>query len=196
MKKNLKTSIIYSAIVIMAIIAIYLTGRSIVPDLIGSTQLGQSAPAAIPGQSLIGKRAPAFALPDIAGNSRSSSQLYGKPTVLVFWTTWNKPSADQIKILDDYDLNQKAQSQLVNSVTIDSQEDASVAISFLKRGGYTATALLDASGAVTAAYNVKSLPATYFISGDGTVRDVSAGLLSVDGIVEKVDNLLRNNVVQ
>lgn len=37
---------------------------------------------------LLGKAAPAWTLPDLAGRERSLQSFRGAPAVLVYWTTW------------------------------------------------------------------------------------------------------------
>lgn len=174
----------------------YIAGKYILPQIVGSTDLAAEIPQAVPGQSLLGRRAPNFALSDLAGDRTALSQYYGAPAIVTFWATWSADAADQVKILDDYARNDSEQARLVNVVAIDSQEDPSIVASFMERGGYGTKALLDPFGEASSRYDVKGLPTTYFISRDGAVKEIYAGILSERVLVEKVDNLLKQSTVQ
>jgi peroxiredoxin len=180
----------------LAIIGFYLSGRYLLPVITGDSGIVQEAPAAVPGQSILGHRAPDFSLPDLSGNRTTLAESYGVPVIVTFWAAGNQDSADQVKILDDYRVNEAEQAQLVDIVAIDSLEDPSIVMSFMRRGGYNIDVLTDQFGAAGSQYGVKSLPTTYFISKTGVVEDVSAKLLSESDLTEKVDNLLKQNAVQ
>jgi peroxiredoxin len=166
------------------------------PQIIGDTGVVEEAPIAAPGESLLEKRAPNFVLSDIDGDRTTLAQFYGVPSVVTFWATWNRDSADQVRILDDYGVNDAEQARLVNRIAINSQEDPSIVRSFIRRGSYDLHALADPFGEASSKYNIKSLPTTYFISRSGVVKDIHVGLLNERGFVEKVDNLLKQNALQ
>lgn len=150
----------------------------------------QNAP--VQAQSdLVGAKAPYLDLPDVAGNHVSLDSLSGTPIVLVFWSTWSSTAADQIDILDSFLQSASPESSLVKVIAVDSEEDRSVAASFMKRGGYRVQALVDASGEVSQSYDIKSLPTTYFIDRSGIIRDAYAGVLSEKLLVDKIDLLLQ-----
>jgi peroxiredoxin len=193
----------YIKIIIFGIIALlfisggfYFIRKYILPEIFGTVDLGSEAKKALPGENLLGKRAPEFNLPNVLGSRTTLSQFFGIPTILVFWATWNKESADEIQIVDRYMINQKEQSSLVNIVSINSQEDRSIASSFIKRGGYSLVSALDTFEEVSNSYNIKTLPTIYFISRSGVVKEVHTGLLSENTFVEKVDSLLKQKGVE
>lgn len=137
----------------------------------------------------IGKQAPYFELPDSEGNEAKFSDFLGRPLVLIFWTTWNTVSADQIKILDDY-LTGDSQ-KLFKIIAISSQEDKSAVANFIRRGGYKIKILLDRAGTITEAYQARNLPATYFIDKNGIIKEIFIGILSESMLVEKAELLLK-----
>ena len=139
---------------------------------------------------LIAEQAPFFDLPDIMGNHARISDFIETPLVVVFWSTWNDAAADQIHILDQY-LSRQGTQSLVKIIAIDSQEERSVVSSFMSRGGYNVPTLIDISGSVSEAYHIKSLPTTYFIGRDGTIRDAYTGVLSESMLINKLDQIVQ-----
>lgn len=137
----------------------------------------------------IGKEAPHWELLDLEGNSFTLSNFLGEPLVLTFWASWNSISADQIKIFDEY-LTQNKET-VFKIVSINNQEDKSIVLNFIQRGGYKVPVLLDETGKVGELYKIKSLPVTYFLDKDGVIRDVYIGVLSERMLLEKAQQIIR-----
>ncbi|OHB20754.1 MAG: hypothetical protein A2854_00525 [Parcubacteria group bacterium RIFCSPHIGHO2_01_FULL_56_18] len=178
--------IVLCAAIVAIFFALQYSGARLVTDIAGSG--GEDAQSQ--GSDLVGKTAPYFDLPDMEGNYMQISDFTDTPLVLVFWATWNDQAADQMHILDEYLTSIPQEQQLVTIITIDSQEEKSVISSFMRRGGYRVRTLIDARGAVSEAYRIKSLPTTYFIGRDGIIRDAYAGLMSERMFVDKVEKIL------
>lgn len=140
-------------------------------------------------KALVGQEAPYFNLSKISGGSVNRSELSGAPAVLVFWATWQSESADQIKILDDY-RNHPA-SVPVKVIAINSQEDQSVVLSFIRRGGYGVEVALDPTGELGNRYGLQILPMSFFIDRDGVVREIFTGVMSEAELVDKIENILK-----
>lgn len=132
--------------------------------------------------------APDFELPDFNGNKIKLSDYRGKAVVLSFWTTWNPACQDQIKILDVY-YQEIEKSKDVTLLTINNQEDKSIALSFISRGKYDLPVLLDEKGETGELYKINILPATYFINLQGRLMEKYIGILNVAEIKEKVAKL-------
>lgn len=172
----------------LGLMALSLSAKYLIREVVQEIDIER---AAIIDRAEINQPLPFFELKDLEGNWHKSSDLIGMPAVIIFWTTWNQVSADQIKILDDYlrkDLNRQ---DLFKIAAINSQEDKSVVNNFIKRGGYQVRVLLDDSGAVGELYGARNLPATYFIDKDGMIRDVYIGILSERALLEKAEAILR-----
>lgn len=177
-------------------LGLYLVGKYVLPDIFGTTNIVTEAPLAVSGESILNKRAPSFSLPDTSGSYKTLTQYFGVPTVIIFWATWDKKSADELNIIDKYYINESNQAKLIKVLSINSQEDVSIASSFVRRGGYKTETVFDTFGDVSTSYNVKSLPTIYFISDKGVVEDVYVGVLSERMFGEKVDRLLSKKGVQ
>lgn len=132
----------------------------------------------------VGKPAPYFELFNLSGKQIRSSDLLGKPAVIVFWNTWGTPSQGEIRIIDG--LSGKKDNYF-KILAVNSQEDKSQVAGFLERGGYRDIEIaLDASGAVSDLYKAGNLPAFYFLDKEGVLREVYRGMLGDTEIVEKI----------
>ncbi|MFZ2500366.1 MAG: TlpA disulfide reductase family protein [Minisyncoccia bacterium] len=182
----MKRILIVLSIVIVVLGAIfsflYFGGSSLVLSVVG-----QGDSALVPGAGLIGKRLPQFNLSNLAGKQVRSADLVGTPLVIMFWSTWNTQSADEIHILDQYLSSQKS---LVRVVAINSQEDSSVVSTFMHRGGYRVETLLDTRGLASENYAIKGMPAFYFIDRTGVIREVHSGVLSQDALMNMIEKIL------
>lgn len=186
-KKYSKIFLILLFIFASVFILLQLTGKYILPSfLVGQDSIISTSTQI---EKLLDKKAPYFDLSDNLGGRIKLSQYTNTPVVVVFWATWNQESADQIKIIDDFIANQK-QSDLVKVIAINSQEDESVAKSFIRRGGYKVLFALDKTGITSSSYDIKSLPSTFFIDKSGIIREIYTGILSEKMIVDKIENIL------
>jgi hypothetical protein len=193
MKKYLP-HIIIGIVAILAIVAIVLSGKSILPVFFG-TDTDEASTLLDTDESMVGKKMPTFNLPKASGGLMNSAELMNGPAVIVFWTTWNRESADTLKIIDDYFALTSRERNLVKIVAVDSQEDSSIVKAFVRRGGYGADVLLDVSGLVTSDFRVTSLPTFFFVSSEGVVTEIHRGALSTVGLVEKIEKLLSGSGV-
>ena len=196
MKKYFLAFISFTLLLLIICVGVYGIGKYVLPDILGTTDVENTIQKPIPGESILYKKAPEFNIPSIEGRQTSLSDFFGIPTVIVFWSTWNRGSADQISILDEYITQEKVQSSLINILAINSQEDQSIVKSFIRRGGYTIPVLLDTAGDISQMYNIKDFPTMYFISRNGAVKEIHTGTLNRSIFVEKVDSLLKQNGVE
>lgn len=165
---------------------LYFVGKAFVPNLAGQ----QEAAPAVPDAALLNGRLPYFDLPGFVGDRARSSDFTDTPLVIMFWSTWNTPAADEMHILDRYLAGGTVQSSLVKIIAINTQEERSVASSFLERGRYTVQTLLDAQGIVGERYEVKSLPTFYFVDRTGVIREIYVGALSQTMLINKIEKIL------
>jgi len=189
--KYFKISISILALVILIFLAVQISGTRILPNLLGANITGNTSLSTSTDETLLSQRAPSFDLPDLSGNSVSLSKFINTPTILIFWSTWDQASIDQVKIVDDYLRGGNKDTSLVSFLAIDSQEDQSVVKSLIKRGGYAIPFALDTYGDVSNSYHIKSLPTVYFIDRGGVVREIYAGILSQNMLVNKAEQIMK-----
>ncbi len=137
----------------------------------------------------LGKQAPYFELSNLRGNRVRLSDFLGTPVIILFWASWNQSAADQLKIVDDYYASHKDGAFTI--IAINTQEDKSVAASFMKRGGYEVPTILDSKGAVGETYHIQNLPTIYFIDRSGIVRGIFVGVMNQSQLVDNSEKIIK-----
>jgi peroxiredoxin len=135
-----------------------------------------------------GTPAPNFILSNMTNGKVSNLNFRGSPLVILFWTTWNQLSVDQLDLIDKY--LAKFPDTKLKVLAINSQEDKNLVSSFIKRGGYKIPIALDGNGGVTESYGAHNLPAIYFIDKGGVINSSSVGHLDEEGFIRKLDVIL------
>lgn len=121
------------------------------------------------------KKAPDFKITDMNGKEVSLSEFFGKPIVLNFWASWCPPcKAEMPHFQKAFKENTDVQFLMVNASYNDTESSVKA---FLENGGYTFPVLTDKRGLAFRAYNVSSLPTTYFIDKNGKVISHTVGML-------------------
>ncbi|HVP20809.1 MAG TPA: redoxin domain-containing protein [Anaerolineaceae bacterium] len=117
-----------------------------------------------------------FTLKDLNNNEIKLSGLRGKPVLINFWATWCVPCKSEMPLLEQYYLKLKDKIAFYG---IDQQETTNVIMPYLKENGITFPTLLDETGEVTRKYFIQGFPTTYFVDGDGILRAIQIGPLTV-----------------
>jgi peroxiredoxin len=172
--------------IIVLFIALYIGGSVFVLKLTGEPLPQPTGD----DRALLNHKAPYFDLPNIAGDHVRLSEYEGSPLVVLFWASWNADSTNALSILNAYEAAHAA-NPLLKVVTINSLEERSLVSSYMKRGKYTVTALVDAQGGASGAYKVKGLPTYYFIDSSGVLREIYNGTLSPTMLGDKMESILR-----
>lgn len=157
------------------------------PDLVGQ----QETPSGVSSTALLNGRLPYFDLSDLAGSRVRSSDFTDTPLVIMFWSTWNAPAADEMHILDRYLAGGSAQSSLVQIISVNTQEERSIVSSFVERGRYKVRTLLDAQGIIGNRYELQSVPTFYFVDRTGIIREIYVGALSQSMLINKIEKILQ-----
>lgn len=123
----------------------------------------------------IGRPAPAFELPALAGGTPvSTASMRGRVWVLNVWASWCAPCRDEHPLLVDL-----ARERRVALVGLSHKDDRRAAQEWLRRLGdpYAATAV-DADGRVSIDWGVYGVPESFVIDRDGVVRHKHVGPLT------------------
>jgi peroxiredoxin len=117
----------------------------------------------------LGRLAPDFTLPDLAGARVRLADFHGKRAVLInFWATWCPPCRREMPTLERLAQTRRETIQVLG-VNLDTVNPAIVR-AFVRELGLTFPILLDPDLAVGRTYRVLGLPTSYVVDREGVVR--------------------------
>lgn len=130
---------------------------------------GSAPKAPQPGPSPVENRqpAPAFALPQLTGGTVSLADFKGKPTVIVFTTTWCPYCIQEIPELKR--IYGAYRTRGVGFAAIYVQESPERVKAFAAKHKLPYPILIDQSGAVARAYAVRGVPTKVLIDPAGQI---------------------------
>ena len=149
---------------IMAIIALLAVVFAIIWALQGGLKSSNDIPQ-------IGTQAPDFTLKDSTGQSVTLSSFRGKTVLLNFWATWCVPCRSEMPAIN----TMARQNPNIVVLAVDVMEGQVPVSEYVKQLGLDFRPLLDTSGTVTTRYHVISMPSSFFIGADGTIRAINVG---------------------
>ena len=123
--------------------------------------------------ALLGKVAPDFKIPLLAGGQFQLSDQKGKVVVLDFWATWCGPCVHSLPAL--IQAMSAFSPDRVTFIGIDENEPAAQVKQFLETRGWNLNAALDDAAQVGQKYGVDAIPQTVIIAPDGKVAWVNTG---------------------
>jgi len=117
---------------------------------------------------LVGKAAPSFDLPNLAGGKVSTASLAGKSVIVNFWNTWCIPCQNELPTLKKFYAAHKNEPDfvMVGIVRDDSTGRVRTYVNGQKIGW---TVALDPDNQAALAFATRGQPETYAIDGSGTV---------------------------
>jgi len=132
---------------------------------------------------LIGKPAPAFELPRLAGSERfSPAEMRGKVWLLNVWASWCVTCRDEHPVLVDFARTKRA--PLVGLNYKDQSDDAR---KWLARfGDPYQFSVVDADGRIGIDYGVYGVPETYLIDRAGVIRFKQIGPVTPELLKGKI----------
>lgn len=141
-----------------------------------------------------GFSAPDFALETLAGDQVALSDLRGKVVLVNFWASWCPPCRAEMPAIEAVYRSHKDLGLEVLAVNTTNQDDQAAAAAFVQELQLTFPVPLDRTGAVSASYNLRGLPSTYFIDGQGVIRTVVVGGPMSGALIQsRVEELLQEN---
>jgi len=118
--------------------------------------------------SLVGRKAPDFALPAAVGSNVRLSEYRGQAVIISFWSSRCSVCARQLTLLDRLYSTYRSSGLVVLAVSVD--DDPLHAEEYARAHAAGFPLLLDTAKAVSRAYAIDSLPATVLIDRGGIVR--------------------------
>ena len=132
--------------------------------------------------SEVGKLAPDFTLTGLDGQEVSLSDFRGKPVLINFWASWCGPCRIEMPLLQE--VYEQWTSKGLVLLAVNLQESQGTVEEFIEGAGYTFPVLLAPGNKVPLSYNIRGIPATFFIDADGVIRDIKIGAFSGVGEIE------------
>lgn len=157
------------------------------PEEAASPVVG-AAPASEEAAPLADHLAPAFTLLDTNGATLNLRDLRGQVVLINVWASWCPPCRAEMPAIQAVYEQYREQGFVV--LAINFREDPATVAAYLAEQGLTFPALLDQDGQVSALYQARSLPASFFVDRQGVIRTVYHGPLPRGVIAGTVEQLL------
>lgn len=138
-------------------------------DTAGTSTAGNiSAPQA-------GFAAPDFSLTTSTGEKYTLSELRGQAVLVNLWAAWCPPCRAEMPAIEKMYQEYKDQGFIVLAINMTYQDDPFAVAPFVQEYNLTFPILLEETGEVAAAYQLRSLPSSYFINREGIINEVIIG---------------------
>ena len=173
--------IAYALILLLGLAWIFVSA-----DRSGTSTAGQ-IPA--PQQGFL---APDFELKTPTGETVRLSDLRGQAVLVNLWATWCPPCRAEMQTIETVYNEYKDQGFVVLAVNMTYQDDPLDVMPFVTDQGLTFPILLDETGDMANAYQLNSLPSSYFIGRDGIIREVVIGGPMAEALLRtRVEDILK-----
>lgn len=156
--------VVYSLILLLGLVWIF----------ISADRTESSTGGKIPAPQA-GFLAPDFELKSLSGETVRLSDLHGQAVLVNLWATWCPPCREEMPTLEKMYNEYKDQGLAVVGVNMTYQDDRQAVAPFVEKHGLTFPILLDETGTTGNAYELKSLPSSYFINRQGVITEVVIG---------------------
>ena len=135
--------------------------------------------------------APDFAILDMDGKEVRLSDFFGTPIVLNFWASWCGPCKAEMPAFQTAfeTYGQDIQFMMVN-MTDGTYETRLSAANFIQQMGYTFPVFYDPYYSAVNAYEIVSIPTTFFISADGYIVAQAVGKINALQLQNYLEMLL------
>ena len=152
-------------------------------DFAAAQLMQQAAPN--PGPA-VGRTAVAFNVQTIDGKSVTLDTFRGKPLVVNFFASWCDPCRDEMPLINELAAKGARDGYAVLGIAV---EDSRAAITeYVKEAKINFPVALDLNSIVKRSYRIFGPPATFFIDGQGVIRDVILGPITRERAVEALKN--------
>jgi cytochrome c biogenesis protein CcmG, thiol:disulfide interchange protein DsbE len=162
--QQIQRRIMYSIILILGFAWIFVSA-----DRSGASTFGK-IPA--PQQGFL---APNFELKTPTGESIKLSDLHGQAVLVNLWATWCPPCREEMQTIEKIYLEYRDMGFTVLAVNMTYQDDPLAVVPFVNEQKLTFPILLDETGEMASAYQLRSLPSSYFIRRNGIINEVVIG---------------------
>ncbi|MBX9973732.1 peroxiredoxin [Cytobacillus firmus] len=133
----------------------------------------------------IGLKAPDFELKNLQGETVKLSDYRGKKVMLNFWATWCPPCKAEMPDIQKF-YTQKGNEVVILAVNIDPQADVA---GFAEEMRVNFPILLDVNEKASNAYQIITIPTTFFIDEEGIIRNKYLSAMSLEIMNQYIDEM-------
>jgi len=138
-----------------------------------------------------GFSAPDFTLDLLGGEQVTLTNLRGKVVMVNLWASWCPPCRAEMPAIESVYRAYKERGLEVLAVNTTYQDSEADAAAFVQQHSLTFPVPLDRTGGVSARYQLRGLPSTYFVDRQGVIRAVVIGGPMTEATIQsKVEELL------
>lgn len=163
-----------AGLVIIAVVAFILLSNNGDKETAANNEIPNGPPSAIPAE--VEFPAPALSLTDINGNVSSIADYNGEVILVNHWAIWCPPCKAELPVLNAYYEDHKKDGFVI--IGIESGEPPQQVAAFAEQGGLTFPIWADPQKQGAIAFQVRSLPTSFVIDRNGTVRYAWTGAIS------------------
>ena len=178
-KRN-KETIIRRLLALAILIASWVIAMTLTTHMSWAQHVHPAPQSAAPA---IGAAAIPFDLKTLEGKSAGLETFRGKPLVISFFASWCDPCREEMPLVNE--LAAKAGGNYhVLGIAV---EDTRAAVTeYVKEARLVFPIALDLNSTVKRAYRIFGPPATFFIDGQGVLRDIVLGPITTDRVKEAI----------
>lgn len=158
---------------------------------VSADKSGASTSGKIPAPQQ-GFLAPDFELKTPAGEVIKLSNLRGQALLVNLWATWCPPCRAEMQTIEMMYNEYKDQGFTVLAVNMIYQDEPLEIMAFVDKQKLTFPILLDETGEMANAYQLKSLPSSFFINREGIINEVVIGGPMAEALLRtRIEEILR-----
>lgn len=173
------------------IIYIIILSLGLVWTFVSADTLGTSTSGRIPAPQQ-GFLAPDFALKSPASESIRLSDLRGQAVLVNLWATWCPPCRAEMQTIEKIYNEYKDEGFTVLAVNMTYQDDPLAVMPFVNEQDLTFPILLDETGEMANAYQLRSLPSSFFVDRSGIIKEVVIGGPMAEALLRtRVEDILK-----
>ena len=158
---------------------------------VSADRTGTSTAGLIPAPQQ-GFLAPDFELKTTTGETVRLSDLRGQAVLVNLWATWCPPCRAEMPTIEKIYNEYKDDGLVVLAIDMTYQDTFSNIAPFVDEYSLTFPILLDETGGVGSAYQLRSLPSSFFINREGIISEVVIGGPMAEALLRtRVEEILK-----